>query len=94
MFRDWLLLYAKIYNSELPMAACQCPECGAQTIDLQYIGKLDTRRGYFLMWCDTCRRGINGCRVRVPENVEMLSFDVPKEIFTARIPEFKLVDPD
>ena len=93
MFRDWLLLYAKICSSELPKAECRCPECGARTVDLQYVGDLNSRIGFLSMWCNTCLHGIHGSRVRVPENETMLSFEDPDETITSRIPNFKQVHP-
>jgi hypothetical protein len=94
MFRDWILLYNKISNVELAKAEGLCPECGAKTIDMQFVGNLKKRTGYFSMWCDTCLRGIHISRTSIPENVTMLSFDDPLEIITSRIPNFEQVLPE
>jgi hypothetical protein len=94
MFRDWLLLYAKICSKELQKSQCHCPQCGAQTIDLEHVGDVVSRVAFLSMWCNTCLYGIHGSRVRVPENQPMLSSKEPMETITSRIPEFKEVYPE
>jgi hypothetical protein len=94
MFQDWLMLYAEICSGEQPKSACRCPECGARTVDLEYVGDLSSRIGFLSMWCNTCLHGIHGSRVRVPEKEAMLSFGLPIETIAARIPKFKEIYPE
>ena len=93
MFRDWLVIYKNIRESTVAKSECICPECGANTIDLQYVGDVKERIGYLDMWCATCNRGIHMSRVLIPEGASMISFDDPVEAVSARIPNFAQVVP-
>jgi transcription elongation factor Elf1 len=52
-----------------------CPECGEPTVRYEFIGNLETRMGYCLLWCNSCLVGINISRTKVPEGEQMLSFE-------------------
>lgn len=93
MFRDWLGMYKNIRESTVTKSECICPECGAKTIDLQFVGDLKERIGYLDMWCTTCNRGIHMSRVQIPEGESMISFDDRVEVVSGRIPNFEQVVP-
>ncbi len=52
-----------------------CPECGDHAIDYEFVGDLETRMGYCLVWCNSCLVGINISRTKVPNDAEMISFE-------------------
>lgn len=93
MFQDWLNMYTNIRKSTVTRSECICPECGANSIDHQFVGDVKKRIGYLDMWCTTCNRGIHMSRVLVPEGESMISFDEPVEIVSGRIPNFEQVVP-
>jgi hypothetical protein len=94
MFLDWIVLYNKISSLELDKSEGLCPECGGQTIDMQFVGDVTKRTGYFSMWCNTCLRGIHISRTRIPKNEVMLSFTDPLGTVTSRIPHFEQILPE
>jgi hypothetical protein len=93
MFQDWLVMYKNLRDDTVVKSECICPECGAITIDLQFIGDVERRIGYLDMWCTTCNRGIHMSRVLIPEGAPLISFDDPAEVVSARIPDFEQVAP-
>lgn len=93
MFQDWLTIYKKTRDSTILKSDCICPECGANSIDLQFVGDIRERIGYLDMWCTTCLRGVHISRVLIPEGEPMISFDDPISTMTDRIPDFKQITP-
>lgn len=93
MFQDWLNLYAIIRKSTVAGSGHICPECGANSIVHQFVGDVKKKIGYVDMWCTTCNRGIHMSRVLVSEGESMISFDVPSEVISDRIPNFEQVVP-
>ena len=92
MFQDWLNLYKKIHA--LPVAqVLPCPECGNETVDFQYVGDGNTRKGYLDMWCRHCNKAVHLSRVSIPQGVRAIPFDAPDEALTSRIPNFEQVVP-
>ena len=88
MYKNWLKLVSNISENENNV----CPNCGSRKIDYQYIGDLATKVGYLDVWCNNCTYGIHVSRVRIPEGVNILSFD-DNEGISKRIPNFKQVIP-
>jgi len=92
MFADWLNLYKKIHASPVAQAL-PCPECSNETVDFQYVGDRDARKGYLDMWCRHCNKGVHLSRVTIPEGAQVIAFDAPDDVLTARIPDFEQVVP-
>jgi hypothetical protein len=93
MFQDWLVMHKKLQDDTVVKSECICPECGARTIDLQFVGDVETRIGYLDMWCATCNRGIHMSRVLIPKGAPMISFGGSAEVVSARIPNFEQIAP-
>jgi hypothetical protein len=94
MFHDWIEMHKAIRAEQVRKELCVCPECGSQTIDLQFVGDEKSRIGYLDIWCATCKRGIHMSRVVVPESESLISFDAPSEVIAARIPDFEQLSPE
>lgn len=92
MFQDWLQLYKKIHSAAFQKEDLACPECLSRSVDFQYVGDASRRIGYLDIWCTTCWKGVHFSRVSIPADRDMISFDAPDEVLTARIPEFEQVD--
>ncbi len=67
----WALGYARLVSGE----AAVCPACGHTEIQARFVGDLETRLGYGLLWCPSCSRGGRLSRVNVPEDFEMRAWD-------------------
>ncbi len=86
MFEKWLKILPIIPTSE-PII---CPSCRNGNVSFQYVGDIDSRIGYLDIWCDSCNHGIHLSRVKVPNNISMLSFyDNVSDV----IPNFKQIYP-
>lgn len=70
-----------------------CPRCGQNSVDMQYVGDNETRVGYLDVWCSSCLHGIHISRVKVPLNANMLTFETSNEQIARRIPSFKQETP-
>lgn len=81
-------------TDKLPdMSPLECPRCGQNSVDMQYVGDPDTRIGYLDVWCSSCLHGIHLSRVKVPLSANMLTFETPNEQITKKIPNFKQETP-
>lgn len=84
-FKRWLPIIDSI-NSMLPMREkLVCPNCGEKEVDYAYIGNVETRVGYMVVWCGNCNHGIHVSRVKVPENAELIAFE-DEEKFKKKVP--------
>lgn len=92
MFSDWLNLYKKVQASPVAQVL-PCPECGNDTVEFQYVGDRTTRRGYLVLWCSHCHKGVHLSRVVIPEGAYIIDFDAPADVLAARIPDFEHVEP-
>lgn len=86
-YDDWLKVAIEIAKSLPEANTIKCPSCHQKAIDYQYIGNLQTRMGYMLIWCNVCFEGINMSRVRAPESAPILDIDSKLELDN-RIPRF------
>ena len=91
MVSDWQKLINKIINREI--SNTYCPDCGNMNLDFQYFGDKNTRIGFLVVWCRTCNHGFNFSRVNVPLGFEMMEFPISQEVFSRRVPDFKMIDP-
>lgn len=93
MFSDWLEVYKKVQAAPSSATAEPCPECGNDSVDFQYVGDVEARKGYLDMWCRHCNKGVHLSRVSIPQGAHVLAFDAPDEVLTSRIPNFVQVVP-
>ena len=95
MFNEWLELVKRVVDKTQDNKASSicCPNCESNSIDYQYVGDVATKVGYLDIWCKTCLNGIHISRIKVPENVDMLSFDTSPERIAERIPDFIQITP-
>lgn len=68
---------------------CICPQCSNIGLRIQYIGDLDKRTGYALVWCDNCLHGIHISRTFIPADVHALPFSVSTEEIARYVPAFR-----
>ena len=93
MFQDWLDLHRKI-EATPSLRDMPCPECHDGTVDFQYVGDAETRRGYLDMWCRSCNKGVYLSRLTIPAGAELIDLDRQAAV-GARIPYFvQLTPPD
>jgi hypothetical protein len=83
----WLRLVGKDENKyEL-----NCPNCGHSNIHFQYVGDTRSRIGFLDIWCDYCIHGIHISRTKIPERVDMISFEEEDE-YNKRVTKFIIVE--
>lgn len=85
--RSWFKLAAIIADNLPTVPSLDCPKCGQETIDFQYVGDKKVRRGFLCIWCTTCLHGIHLAGVRIPQQATVLSKE-PVEAVKSRIPNF------
>ena len=90
---DWLTVFKDLVSSGGKSITNACPECGAASVNFQYVGDTKTRVGYLRIWCSSCWKGVHLSRVRIPETAQMLSFDAPKEELDRKEPRFEVLEP-
>ncbi|EDN9715654.1 TPA: hypothetical protein ACSY4D_02150 [Listeria monocytogenes] len=93
MFNEWIRLASVIPDYIDKLDELKCPNCKHNEIHYVYVGDLASRIGFEVVWCNNCLRGIQISRVRVPENVSMLSFKGTENLDEI-IPKFKPVTPE
>ncbi len=66
LFLRWMYLVSDINNSLPNLPALACPNCYRLGVDFQYVGDLEIRIGYMVIWCPFCLQGIQISRVSIP----------------------------
>lgn len=66
--------------------AMECPRCGRMTIRYQYVGDIESRIGFLMVWCDSCFHGTHLSRVKAPATVHMIPMDAQGAV----IPKYTL----
>ncbi|MCM3702074.1 hypothetical protein [Paenibacillus macerans] len=92
-FKQWLQLAAVIKETIPSVPELNCPHCGSQNVSFEYIGDVQRREGYFLMWCNNCLEGIHISRIEIPEKAKIIPFGAPAEQIS-HIPNFTKVTPN
>lgn len=87
-FNDWLKIIGDFKKDK---ADAVCPNCGKSSIDFQFVGDERTHIGHLYIWCNTCAHGIHISRVKIPEGVNILPYDLPTIDLKKRIPNYKFV---
>lgn len=67
--KKWFKIQPWVYSEVI------CPECGKAEIKYEFVGRVEDRMGYCIVWCNSCLVGINISRTKVPNEVPMLSFE-------------------
>lgn len=93
IFNKWISLTTDIYNDLPNMPPLACPNCHKLGVDFQFIGNLQTKIGFMVVWCPFCLHGIHLSRVRIPEKAPALPFDTSAEEISKLIPNFTDVKP-
>ncbi|WP_321387673.1 hypothetical protein [uncultured Enterococcus sp.] len=98
IFQCWVQTAAFIPDYIDNLSALNCPSCGCSTLDYLYGGDRETRVGYGLFWCTTCKRGVHISRLYIPAVVsenKVIYFDDPhgSEKQAQLVPEFKRMTP-
>jgi transcription elongation factor Elf1 len=89
--RDWVHAYAGIVDALPERAQIPCPHCGHADLRIQFVGDVQTRAGYAVVWCANCNYGLHFSRVQVPEVATMLAFDVTADVLAKAIPTYHQV---
>jgi hypothetical protein len=77
-YLDWLKHLPK---DDSLYFSCDCPACGKKGLSYQYIGFKNSDIGWKIVWCESCRSGVQVCRTNIPENAGALIDDKAKELF-------------
>lgn len=94
LFREWISITTIIYNTLPNVPVLTCPNCHELGVDFQFIGDLQTRIGFMVMWCPFCLHGIHLSRVCIPQKAQALDDDTSVEEISKSIPNFIPVKPD
>jgi transcription elongation factor Elf1 len=68
-----------------------CPDCNDEAIDYYFIGDLEKRMGFCMIWCNECLKGINISRTRIPKGAKAMSFNEAEKEGQNRIPTFQFI---
>lgn len=93
IFNKWLSLTIDIYKNLPNVPALNCPSCNQLGIDFQFVGDLQTRIGFMVIWCPHCLNGIHLSRVCIPIQAQVIPFNSSPEIITKRIPNLIYMQP-
>jgi len=86
--RPWFKLAATIADNLPTVPSLECPKCGHDTVDFQYVGDSTVMRGFLCIWCTSCLCGIHISGVRFPQQASILPKN-PVEAVKNRIPNFR-----
>jgi hypothetical protein len=88
----WMDVFADITDDFDALPTMSCPRCGARTLRTQFSGAPEIRAASGYLWCDTCLFGIAVSRMGVPDGVEIIPFDRPRDE-RPPMPDYTLVWP-
>lgn len=91
-FKKWLRLSAIVQDTVPNVPKINCPGCSSSNISFEYIGDIEKRQGYLLLWCKKCLEGIHISRIKLPETANVIPFKGPDEQL-AHIPNFTKINP-
>ena len=94
IFNKWISITTEIYKTLPNVPALVCPNCDKLGVDFQFVGNLQTKIGFMVIWCPHCLRGIHLSRVCIPDKAQAISFDTSAEEILRRIPNFIPVKPN
>lgn len=89
----WQQAYGDVYDALPGRAEVACPNCGHDTLHLEFVGDPDERIGYAEFWCANCHFGIHISRTDVPAGTPMHFFSTPEAELSKIIPNFTVVYP-
>lgn len=92
-FKQWLTLSAVIHENVPRLPTISCPGCSSSHIKFEYIGDIEKRQGYFLLWCEDCLEGIHISRINIPDKAKVIPFNASHEQIV-HIPNFKRIEYD
>lgn len=91
----WFDAFTRIRDAWPTKISVSCPGCGEGSVQVSYTGDPETRIGYAIAWCESCKRGIYLSRVAIPPGAEMLTFDATDQERDAAVPpDVYLLSPD
>lgn len=93
IFNKWLYLTIDIYKNLPNESILICPNCHQSGVDFQFIGDLQKKIGFMVIWCPFCLHGIHLSRVCIPDKAQALPFDTSIEEISKRIPNLIHVKP-
>jgi hypothetical protein len=86
-YRAWIRTCAQFIAAK-PLV---CPECGEAEISVRFVGYLDSRLGYAVLWCPKRLRGVHISRLEVPSGFDMIAIDDIERI-QAEVANIQLVE--
>lgn len=92
-YDDWAQAFDEVYKALPDRAHVPCPNCGKDSLRIEFIGDPDERIGYSEFWCANCNFGIHVSRIDIPDNVSMHPFGTPEEELSKIIPEYTAIYP-
>jgi hypothetical protein len=94
VWEAWMDAFSRVHEAAPADVAVGCPSCGKGKVRVSYTGDPESRIGYAIAWCDVCLRGIYLSRVRIPDGVDMLTFESTDAERDAVVPDVELIAPD
>jgi hypothetical protein len=94
VWEAWMSAFSRIHDAAPADADVACPSCDKGRVRVSYTGDPQSRIGYAIAWCDVCLHGIHLSRVRIPDGVEMLTFESTEAERDAVVPDIQLISPD
>lgn len=92
-FKKWLELASIIHKTVPEVPNIHCPNCSSINIQFEYIGDVDEKKGYFLLWCNDCLKGIHISRIHIPQKANIISFKASNDEIS-HIPKFHKISPE
>ncbi len=86
-YMDWV---KALPSSDGDYVSAKCPCCGSIGIRQQYFGFDDGDFGWKLVWCDTCKQGIQVSRVKLPAQGLVLRGEAAQKEFLMQHKNLKL----
>ena len=86
MFIDWINQISLCAKGPNGLGGALCPECMSKGLVETYFARRETRFGFAIIYCPTCKMGIKISRAKAPEGVDFVNMDEPYTV-----PQFKIV---
>jgi hypothetical protein len=84
----WVAVFAAITKPPPDTGRAACPNCGRFAVRFRYLADVDSRVGLCALWCENCGHGHTLSRVEVPEGIDFVPLDAPKDVLRSAIPDF------
>ena len=92
-YEDWQRVYGDVYEALPERLEKPCPNCGSNSLRLEFVARESDHLGYAMFWCDFCLLGIHVSYTSVPRGVAFHLLDTPWSELGKTIPEYTIIYP-